>query len=129
MAATLTQERFTASDWLFERKFDGIRLLAFKRGDDVRLYSRNHLEQHLPAVAAAVASLPVRDAIVQLMPSLHERRKVGSRGARQPRNQVFDVDLAAVDRLAAEQIGIFLENIRADRCGRGLRHVTLLGLG
>ena len=32
MAATLTQERFTGPDWIFERKFDGIRLLAFKQG-------------------------------------------------------------------------------------------------
>ena len=32
MAATLTQERFAGGDWLFERKFDGIRLLAYKRG-------------------------------------------------------------------------------------------------
>ena len=32
MAATLTQERFTGPEWLFERKFDGIRLLAYKRG-------------------------------------------------------------------------------------------------
>ena len=30
MAATLTQERFSGGDWLFERKFDGIRILAFK---------------------------------------------------------------------------------------------------
>lgn len=65
MAATLTQERFGAGDdWLFERKFDGIRLLAYKRGDDVRLYSRNRLPQHLPGVAAAIARLPVRDAIL-----------------------------------------------------------------
>src|SRR5437773_616325 len=28
MAATLTQERFTGPEWIFERKFDGIRLLA-----------------------------------------------------------------------------------------------------
>ena len=32
MAATLTQERFTGPEWIFERKFDGIRLLAFKHG-------------------------------------------------------------------------------------------------
>ena len=38
MAATLTQERFTGPEWIFERKFDGIRLLAFKQGADVRLY-------------------------------------------------------------------------------------------
>jgi ATP-dependent DNA ligase len=64
MAATLTHERVAGDDWLFERKFDGIRLLAYKRGADVRLYSRNRLPQELPAVAEAVAALPVQDAIL-----------------------------------------------------------------
>ena len=64
MAATLTQERFTGPDWTFERKIDGIRLIAFKQGADVRLYSRTRNPQHLPAIAAAVAGLPVRDAIL-----------------------------------------------------------------
>jgi bifunctional non-homologous end joining protein LigD len=59
MAATLTQERFGAGgDWLFERKFDGIRLLVYKRGDQVGLYSRNRLPQHFPSLARAVAALP-----------------------------------------------------------------------
>src|SRR5438477_1923439 len=64
MAATLTQERFAGPDWVFERKFDGIRLLAFKRGDAVQLLSRNRLPQHLPAVADAVANLPARNMIL-----------------------------------------------------------------
>jgi bifunctional non-homologous end joining protein LigD len=64
MAATLTQERFTGGDWLFERKFDGIRLLAYKRGADVRLYSRNRLSQNLPDLARAIAGLPVNDMIL-----------------------------------------------------------------
>jgi DNA ligase D-like protein (predicted ligase) len=63
MAATLTEERFTGPDWIFERKLDGIRLLAFKRGKDVKLYSRNRLEQHNPAIADAIAHLPVKEAI------------------------------------------------------------------
>ena len=37
MAATLTQDRFSGPEWIFERKFDGIRLLAFKNGAEVRL--------------------------------------------------------------------------------------------
>ena len=45
MAATLTQERFTGPDWMFERKFDGIRLLAFKHGADVRLFRATGLPQ------------------------------------------------------------------------------------
>ena len=64
MAATLTQERFSGPEWLFERKFDGIRLLAYKRGADVRLYSRNRLPQDLPLVASAIAALPVESAIL-----------------------------------------------------------------
>jgi bifunctional non-homologous end joining protein LigD len=64
MAATLTQDRFTGAEWLFERKFDGIRLLAYKRGKNVRLYSRNRLPQELPEVARAVASLPVDEVIL-----------------------------------------------------------------
>jgi ATP-dependent DNA ligase len=31
-AATLTQARFTGPEWTFERKYDGIRLLAFRKG-------------------------------------------------------------------------------------------------
>ena len=64
MAATLTQERFTGPDWIFERKYDGIRALAFKRGDDVELLSRNRLPQEYPTVAGAIASLDVGDAIL-----------------------------------------------------------------
>ena len=64
MAATLTQERFTAPEWIFERKFDGIRLLAFKNGAEVRLFSRNRLLQNMPSVAAAIAKLSVHDLIL-----------------------------------------------------------------
>ena len=48
MAATLTQERFAGPEWIFERKLDGIRLLAFKDGTEVRLLSRNRLPQNAP---------------------------------------------------------------------------------
>jgi len=64
MAATLTQERFTGPEWVFERKFDGIRLLAFKNGNDVGLFSRNQLPQELPEVARAVAALPAGNLIL-----------------------------------------------------------------
>src|SRR5436190_22982001 len=64
MAATLTQERFISPEWIFERKLDGIRMLAFKNGADVKLYSRNRLLQHYPSVAEAIANLPVHDVIL-----------------------------------------------------------------
>jgi bifunctional non-homologous end joining protein LigD len=64
MAATLTQDRFTGDDWLFERKFDGIRLLAYKRGSQVQLFSRNQLAQHSPGIEDAVRKLDVDEVIL-----------------------------------------------------------------
>ena len=66
MAATLTQERFTGPDWVFERKLDGIRLLAFKQAAKVRLLSRNRLSQNAsyPSIVDAIKHLPVRDVIL-----------------------------------------------------------------
>jgi bifunctional non-homologous end joining protein LigD len=83
MAATLTQERFTGPEWIFERKYDGIRALAFKNGRDVRLLSRNRLPQHNPAVRAAIASLDVGDAILD--------GELTWRGEEQVAYYVFDV--------------------------------------
>ena len=91
MAATLTQERFTGPEWLFERKLDGIRLLAFKKGREVTLYSRNHLPQHNPAVAAAIAALPVKDAILDGEVAWDTSHSLGA-GRRSPvQYHIFDV--------------------------------------
>jgi bifunctional non-homologous end joining protein LigD len=66
MKATLTRERFEGPEWVFERKLDGIRLLAYKAGRQVRLLTRNRLDRsdHYPEIAEAVARLPVREAIL-----------------------------------------------------------------
>ena len=66
MAATLTKDRFANDDWVFERKLDGIRLLAFKDGVGVRLLTRNRLSHnhHYPDVVNAIAALPVTNAIL-----------------------------------------------------------------
>jgi bifunctional non-homologous end joining protein LigD len=66
MAATLTQERFSGPEWIFERKLDGIRVIAFKKGKDVQLFSRNQLRQNAryPRVVEAIAKLPAREVIL-----------------------------------------------------------------
>jgi bifunctional non-homologous end joining protein LigD len=65
MAATLTDQRFAGPEWTFERKFDGVRMLAFKRGSKVELLSRNKLvlTAQYPDVANAIAEVPVANAI------------------------------------------------------------------
>lgn len=54
--ATLTRERFSSPDWIFERKLDGERCLAFSGPDGVRLMSRNRrdITSTFPEVARAV---------------------------------------------------------------------------
>jgi len=66
MAATLTRERFVGPDWIFERKLDGIRLLAFKHEGKVQLFSRNRLPQNgsYPSVVAAIEALDVDEVIL-----------------------------------------------------------------
>ena len=60
MLATLSGEHFFDADWIYEPKLDGIRCLAFKRGDDVELYSRNRniLNPRFPAVVEALHEQP-----------------------------------------------------------------------
>jgi DNA ligase D-like protein (predicted ligase) len=55
MLATISEERFTREGWLFERKLDGERCLAFCRGRDLRLLSRNRkrLNEKYPEIAEA----------------------------------------------------------------------------
>jgi bifunctional non-homologous end joining protein LigD len=43
MLATLTNERFSRERWLFEPKWDGERCLAFRRGCELSLFSRNRI--------------------------------------------------------------------------------------
>jgi DNA ligase D-like protein (predicted ligase) len=93
MAATLTQERFTGPEWIFERKYDGIRVLAFKNGADVRLLSRNRVPQRYPAVAAAIAQFPVKDVILDgeaSWPSTRDDESTRT-GPAQPGYHVFDI--------------------------------------
>jgi bifunctional non-homologous end joining protein LigD len=66
MLATLTEERFSDPAWIYERKLDGERCLAFRRGTLVRLMSRNRLriDNHYPEVAEALAARLSLDCIL-----------------------------------------------------------------
>jgi bifunctional non-homologous end joining protein LigD len=66
MKAVLTDERFSDPAWIYERKLDGIRCLAFKAESRVRLLSRNDLSLNgrFPEVVAALASDPASDVVL-----------------------------------------------------------------
>jgi DNA ligase D-like protein (predicted ligase) len=56
--ATLTDKRFSDPQWIFERKFDGMRCLAFRDGDRIQLLSRNRkpLNGTYPELVDALAA-------------------------------------------------------------------------
>jgi bifunctional non-homologous end joining protein LigD len=66
MKAVLTEERFSDPEWVFERKLDGLRCLAFKEASGVRLLSRNKLSFNgrFPAIAQALQDDPATDFVV-----------------------------------------------------------------
>lgn len=66
MLAALTDRRFSDAGWLYERKLDGQRCLAFRHGPDVRLLSRSRrsLIGTYPEIADALAGQQVDDLVV-----------------------------------------------------------------
>ncbi|MGA8366530.1 MAG: non-homologous end-joining DNA ligase [Candidatus Acidiferrales bacterium] len=59
MLATLVAEPFDRPGWVYEEKYDGDRILAYKEEDRVRLLSRNGKDRtdKLPRIAAAIRTL------------------------------------------------------------------------
>ena len=66
MLATLVAEPFDKPGWVFEEKYDGDRILAYKEGDRVRLLSRNGKDRNdrFPRIAAAIAALAAQTLLL-----------------------------------------------------------------
>jgi bifunctional non-homologous end joining protein LigD len=64
--ATLTSDRFSDPAWLYERKFDGERCLAYSAGGEVRLMTRNQKQVGgtYPELVTALAAQEHRDFVI-----------------------------------------------------------------
>jgi bifunctional non-homologous end joining protein LigD len=60
MKAVLTDERFDDPEWIYERKYDGIRCIAIRDGGAVRMLSRNDLSlnERYPEIASSLDAQP-----------------------------------------------------------------------
>jgi len=65
MLATLTHDYFSDPDWIFERKLDGERVIAYRDGDEIRLMSRNRkvINASYPEIEQALADQAPRRCI------------------------------------------------------------------
>ena len=66
MLATLVDEPFHRKGWIYEEKYDGYRILAYKEGREVTLYSRNAKDRtgSFSEIARAIATLPDRSLLL-----------------------------------------------------------------
>jgi bifunctional non-homologous end joining protein LigD len=64
--ATLTKQRFSDPAWIFERKLDGERCLAYRDGPALRLMTRNQkvVTATYPELASALEAQPADDFII-----------------------------------------------------------------
>ena len=97
MLATLVREPFHRPGWVYEEKYDGYRILAYKEGDGVTLLSRNSKDRSewFSAVAKAVAKLPARTLVLDGEVVAFDRRGVSrfqllQRSQADPEYAVFD---------------------------------------
>jgi bifunctional non-homologous end joining protein LigD len=66
MKAKLVEAPPATGDWIYELKFDGIRLIGVKRDDKVSLLSRNEneLTKRFPEIVEAIKALPARECVI-----------------------------------------------------------------
>ncbi|MCQ4079803.1 non-homologous end-joining DNA ligase [Streptomyces sp. RB6PN25] len=66
MLAVPGRRRSFGTEWVFERKLDGVRAIAFRDGDDIRLTSRTGrpLERTYPEIVQALARQPLEHFVV-----------------------------------------------------------------
>ena len=89
MLASIGSGLPVGGSWVFEPKYDGIRILAFAADNRVRLMSRNGLDKtrQFPEVAEPEEreSTQVVDLITRLQESLEMGKKRGTAQRRSPR--------------------------------------------
>jgi bifunctional non-homologous end joining protein LigD len=66
MLATLVDKPFHLPGWIYEEKYDGVRILAYKEGERISLVTRNGIvrTERYPEVAAAVGKLKPRTLLL-----------------------------------------------------------------
>jgi bifunctional non-homologous end joining protein LigD len=97
MLATLVDAPFKNPQWVFEEKYDGVRILAYKEGPKVSLISRNAIDRtdRYPEIATAISGLKSETLALDGEIVVFDAKKVSrfqllQQGKGRPRYAVFD---------------------------------------
>src|SRR5262245_34439187 len=66
MLATLEERPFSSPEWIFEIKYDGVRVLAERNGDTIELYGRNgtQITNRYPELGEALKKLHIEPVVI-----------------------------------------------------------------
>jgi DNA ligase D len=101
MHATLTEAPFSAPDWYFEPKLDGVRAIVFINGDSVRMSSRSGLDatRQFPTIVAEMAEQTERRLILDgEIVALNEKGVPSFQTIQQRLNLQRDADIRKMDK-------------------------------
>jgi bifunctional non-homologous end joining protein LigD len=97
MLATLVDEPFDRANWIFEEKYDGVRMLAYKEGSRVSLISRNAIDrtERYPEIAKAIQRLKPETLLLDGEIVVFDSKDVSrfqllQRGKGKPEYAIFD---------------------------------------
>jgi bifunctional non-homologous end joining protein LigD len=97
MLATLVDTPFARPNWVFEEKYDGVRMLAYKEGTRVSLISRNAIDRtaRYPEIAAAIQKLEPKTLCIDGEVVVFDAKNVSrfqllQQGKGQPLYAIFD---------------------------------------
>jgi bifunctional non-homologous end joining protein LigD len=78
MLATLVDAPFTRAHWVFEEKYDGVRILAYKESQRVTLLSRNAIDrtERYPHIVSAIRELKAETLCLDGEMVVFDRRKI-----------------------------------------------------
>ena len=126
MLATLQELPFSEPEWIFEIKYDGVRVLAERNGDTVELYGRNgtQITNRYPELREALKKLPIEHFVIDgEIVALDERGQPSFQRlqARMHLTSARDIQLGVA---AAPVEGFFFDCLALD--GHDLRSVPLI---
>jgi bifunctional non-homologous end joining protein LigD len=97
MLATLVDKPFSRPNWVFEEKYDGVHMLAYKEGSKVSLISRNAIDRsaRYPEIAATLGTFGADTLLLDGEIVVFDARKVSrfqllQQGKGKPQYAVFD---------------------------------------
>jgi bifunctional non-homologous end joining protein LigD len=125
MLATLAAQPFTRAGWLFEVKYDGVRVLAARDGARVELWGRagQRFTDRYPEIVAALRTLPLDRFVVDgEVVALDERGRPSFQRLQSRMHLSRGADIESA-RGVTPVTGVFFDALALD--GRDLRDVSL----